>query len=140
MYEFDTTLKITFVSQVMDILGKGTVKPAVNQVECHAFFNQRKLKSFLDEHSITLVAYSPLGNPHRPWAKPKADFLSSLNKISMITSLLWQLFTVCTAKIYIWITSLLQQKWRSLVLNTINCFLIKRGLTIFKTLLTWNQR
>ena len=58
-------------AQVKDILDTGTVTPAVNQVECHAFFNQRKLKAFLDEHNITLVAYSPLGNPRRPWAKPK---------------------------------------------------------------------
>jgi len=58
-------------AQVKDILDTGTVTPAVNQVECHAFFNQRKLKAFLDERNITLVAYSPLGNPRRPWAKPK---------------------------------------------------------------------
>ena len=37
-----------------DILDTGTVTPAVNQVECHAFFNQRKLKAFLDERNITL--------------------------------------------------------------------------------------
>ena len=40
--------------QVKDILDTGTVTPAVNQVECHAFFNQRKLKAFLDERNITL--------------------------------------------------------------------------------------
>ena len=44
----------SLVGQVKDILDTGTVTPAVNQVECHAFFNQRKLKAFLDERNITL--------------------------------------------------------------------------------------
>ena len=44
----------SLVGQVKDVLDTGTVTPAVNQVECHAFFNQRKLKAFLDERNITL--------------------------------------------------------------------------------------
>ncbi len=58
-------------AQVKDILDNGKVAPAVNQVECHAYYDQRKLKAFLDQFNITLVAYSPLGSPKRPWAKPK---------------------------------------------------------------------
>ena len=45
------------------------IRPLVNQVECHPYFNQEKLLRFCQEQEIQLVAYSPLGSPGRLWAE-----------------------------------------------------------------------
>ncbi|ADH99905.1 aldo/keto reductase [Salisediminibacterium selenitireducens] len=37
-----------------------TVRPAVNQVECHPFLQQNELKAYLDQEDIFLEAWSPL--------------------------------------------------------------------------------
>lgn len=43
----------------------GAIVPAVNQVECHVFWNQLYLFAEHRLRGIQLVAYSPLGNPER---------------------------------------------------------------------------
>ncbi len=50
-----------------------TIKPVVNQVECHLYFPQIELNEFCLEHQIYLTAYSPLGSGGRPDALRKEN-------------------------------------------------------------------
>ncbi|XP_046689164.1 aldo-keto reductase family 1 member A1-like [Homalodisca vitripennis] len=59
--------------QVAKVLDMATIKPVTDQVECHPYLNQNKLKAYLDSVNIALTAYSPLGSPDRPWAKPDEE-------------------------------------------------------------------
>ncbi|XP_003743339.1 aldo-keto reductase family 1 member B1 [Galendromus occidentalis] len=54
--------------QVERILKEATIKPVMNQVECHPYLIQKKLKAFCEERGIKITAYCPLGSPDRAWA------------------------------------------------------------------------
>ncbi|KAK7574431.1 hypothetical protein V9T40_011622 [Parthenolecanium corni] len=51
--------------QIQDILDIARIKPVANQVECHPYLNQGRLKEFCEGQDILIMGYSPLGSPHR---------------------------------------------------------------------------
>ncbi|KAK7874350.1 hypothetical protein R5R35_007820 [Gryllus longicercus] len=56
--------------QINRLLESAEIKPVTNQVEVQPYLNQQKLIDFCKSKDITITAYSPLGSPDRPWAKP----------------------------------------------------------------------
>ena len=56
--------------QIKRLLSVASVRPVCNQVECHPYLIQKELIKFCWNNKITVVGYSPLGSPDRPWAKP----------------------------------------------------------------------
>ncbi|KAJ6946574.1 aldo-keto reductase family 4 member C9 isoform X2 [Populus alba x Populus x berolinensis] len=66
------TLKCIGVSnfsskKIQSLLDFASVPPAVNQVEMHPMWRQRKLRDFCADYKIHVSAYSPLGGPGNAW-------------------------------------------------------------------------
>jgi diketogulonate reductase-like aldo/keto reductase len=54
-------------SQVSRVLAVCKLRPAMNQVESHPYFDQRRLLEFCGKEGIPLTAYCPLGSGDNPF-------------------------------------------------------------------------
>lgn len=53
------------VADLEKLLGTAHILPAVNQVECHPYFQQSDLKAYMAEKGIALEAWYPLGSGNK---------------------------------------------------------------------------
>ncbi|CAI9767609.1 unnamed protein product [Fraxinus pennsylvanica] len=54
-------------TKIETLLDFASVPPAINQVEMHPMWRQKKLRDFCGDYRIHVSAYSPLGGPGNAW-------------------------------------------------------------------------
>ncbi|ODM97112.1 Alcohol dehydrogenase [NADP(+)], partial [Orchesella cincta] len=53
------------IEQLEKLLSFAVIKPAVLQVELHAYMQQKEIRDFCNQHQIVVTAFCPLGSPGR---------------------------------------------------------------------------
>ncbi|MDK2780126.1 MAG: hypothetical protein PWP61_423 [Trichococcus sp.] len=85
-----------FTGRELDrVIAEGTIKPAVVQVECHPYFQQKDLKAKLAKENIALEAWYPLGSADKDLlAEPIfTELASKYNKSVVQIILRWHVQT-----------------------------------------------
>ena len=52
-------------SEIDEVLKIARIKPAVNQIELHPYFNQHEMREYCAKHNIIITSYCPLSNLKR---------------------------------------------------------------------------
>jgi len=68
--------------QLQRILDNCTIKPVVNQIECHPGFPQKQLIKFCRQRNIDVVAYCPLGRPDPERKVPQYIYGKAIKKLA----------------------------------------------------------
>lgn len=71
--------------QIERIRSEGTILPTNIQIEIHPYLPNVGMVDYCQRNSMVCTAYSPLGSPDRPWAKPEDPVLfenETLKKIA----------------------------------------------------------
>lgn len=81
------------VRQTKEILDIAKIKPAVNQIELHPYFGQKKLKQYLSENDIAVEAWYPLGHGDKKLLQNKlfADLSEKYKKTPSQIILRWHI-------------------------------------------------
>ncbi|TKG93970.1 aldo/keto reductase [Puteibacter caeruleilacunae] len=61
------------VTKLKALMEVATIKPELNQVELHPYFQQNELVKYCQDNGIHVMAYSPLGSSDRPAGLKKED-------------------------------------------------------------------
>jgi len=61
------------VKKLKDLVANSSIKPVINQVELHPYFQQDELVDYCHANNIQVMAYSPLGSSDRPAGLKAAD-------------------------------------------------------------------
>ena len=72
-----------------DCLAYAKIKPAVNQIETHPYFQRESLVKFCQKHSIVVTAHTPLGGgqANKEWFNSKSPLEDPVIKVRIPTSL-----------------------------------------------------
>jgi 2,5-diketo-D-gluconate reductase A len=77
--------------QLNDLIGTNKVKPAINQIETHAFFQQSKSHGILEQHKVQMEAWAPFAEGRNGLFTNQtlAEIGKKYNKTNAQVSLRW---------------------------------------------------